>query len=233
MKTGLVSQVSRSLDRASAAARLFVLAGMMLALNGAQAAVDTSAYPYSMDITFSGYTGSTTLTNFPVLVVLTNGLSGFSYSQMESPDNAGDLRFTDEAGTAWLNYEIETWNTFSGSAISAPTELSGSALWLLRTDAGVPTNESGDVTNWVDQSGNGKDAFQEAPLRQPHQKYGLSLGGEPWKSCVWVQVPQLAASTKIVAYWGNLEATPPPGTLNGSTWDSSYVGVWHALGKTD
>ena len=157
MTTGRVSIVSRAWDRVSAALRLSVLAGMVLALNGARAAVDTDSFPYSMGITFSGYTGATALTNFPVLVVLTNGMSGFSYRQMSSPSNAGDLRFTDESGTAWLNYECETWSPFSGAAVSAPTEITGCALWL-RADAGVQTTESGAVTNWVDQSGNGRNA---------------------------------------------------------------------------
>ncbi len=389
MKTRVRSQITRAWKRVSAAVRLSLLAGLMLAVNGAQAAVDTASFPYSMDITFSGYTGSTTLNNFPVLVVLTNGLSGFSYSQMKSPENGGDLRFTDESRTAWLNYEFETWSPFSGSAVSAPTEISGCALWL-RSDVGVQTTEFGAVTNWVDQSGNGRHASQTDPNRQPvysasafngqpavtfdggdaatgdrlsfggipmqtifivnrvaagtidnagiiglgggyndkslrradsrnwrhvgsdgndfsnpagslfavngvntsvaepgvchvlmaqrgggtytydtigagfydnrsfkgdiaevivysralttderirvglylSQKYSLPLGGEPGKSCIWVQVPALSAGSKITAHWGSLDAAQQASTTNGATWSSSYAGVWHALSKT-
>ena len=388
MKTRGASQMSRTWNRVSAAVRLSVLAGMMFALNGAQASVDTASFPYSMEITFSGYTGGSTLADFPVLVVLTNGLPGFSYSQMRSPENGGDLRFTDESGSAWLNYEFETWSAFSGSAVSAPTAISGCALWL-RADAGVLTNEAGAVTNWVDQSGNGKNAEQTNPDQQPiysaaafnglpavtfdggdaatgdrlyfgdipmqtifivnrvaegtidnagiigkgggwndkslrranatnwrhigsdgndfsnpagslfavngvntsvaepgvrhvlmaqrgdgainydtigagywdnrsfkgdmaevivynraltenerirvglylSQKYSLALGGEPGKSCIWVQVPALSASSKIIAYWGSLDAAPQASTTNGATWSSSYAGVWHALSR--
>ena len=67
-----------------------------------------------------------------------------------------------------------------------------------------------------------------------------SLGGtselpyeiERWdtngKSYVWVQVPELAQYSAIVAYWGNPDATnPPPYTTNGSVWSGTFRGVWH------
>ena len=44
------------------------------------------------------------------------------------------------------------------------------------------------------------------------------------ESCVWVKVPTLTATTKIVATWGDPEAT----TSRGSVWrDAGYAGVWH------
>jgi len=375
---------SRKIQTGLGVLRHAVLAGAILfGLNVARATVDTSSYPYSMNITFSGYTGASTLTNFPALVVLTNGLSNFSYLQMESPTNGADLRFTDENRTAWLNYELETWSGFAGSAASAPTNISGCVLWL-RADAGVLTNATGSVTNWVDQSGNGKVAVQTNAVQQPiltasainglpavtfdgaidpngdclvfgdiamqtifivnrvgagtpgnggiigsvgndksirridantwrspgdgndfsnpsgslmavngvnnpiaatavwhvlmaqrgggtytyngigggywanrsfngdiaevivynraltdderirvglylSQKYGLALGGEPGKSYIWVQVPELKANAKIIAYWGNSAASVAASTTNGATWSAGFSGVWHGL----
>ena len=68
---------------------------------------NASAYARSMDVTFSGYSGST-LTNFPVLVKLSTAISGFSYSDFQQ-ENGGDLRFTDASGNV-LPHEIDTWN---------------------------------------------------------------------------------------------------------------------------
>ncbi|MEM7393435.1 MAG: DUF2341 domain-containing protein, partial [Verrucomicrobiota bacterium] len=50
-------------------------------------------------------------------------------------------------------------------------------------------------------------------------------GGE---SLVWVQVPAFSNSNCVFAYWGNPGDTIPPAyTTDGSTWDSSYIAVWH------
>ena len=47
-------------------------------------------------------------------------------------------------------------------------------------------------------------------------------------SFVWVQVPQLASNGCIWAYWGNSAATNMSACItNGSTWDTSFAGVWH------
>ena len=72
----------------------------------------------SMPIAFPGYTNKTeTLTNFPVLVVLSNNMvSGFTFNSFVST-NGWDLRFvTNLLSTNYLNYEIESWNTNPGQA---------------------------------------------------------------------------------------------------------------------
>jgi hypothetical protein len=75
---------------------------------------------YQMKIAYSGYTGrSETLTNFPVLVVLSNnvgGASGFNFNGFVTT-NGYDLRFVSSLADAGsLNYEIESWNTNAGQA---------------------------------------------------------------------------------------------------------------------
>jgi len=61
-------------------------------------------------ITFSGYNNAETLTNFPALVVFSNGMaSGFDYGNFISHSNT-DLRFTDASRTTELNYEVESTN---------------------------------------------------------------------------------------------------------------------------
>ncbi|HEV2454534.1 MAG TPA: DUF2341 domain-containing protein, partial [Verrucomicrobiae bacterium] len=62
-----------------------------------------------MKMTFSGYTNSEALLNFPLLVRLGPTITGFSYSQFISPGNGADLRFAAADGRE-LPYQIDTWN---------------------------------------------------------------------------------------------------------------------------
>ncbi len=91
------------------------------------------AWPHKMQITFTGYSGAA-LTDFPVLVTLTNGMGNgtFDYSQLTSPSGY-DLRFTSADGATLLPYEFDTWNLSGTSCIwvKVPT-LAGSgvaAIW--------------------------------------------------------------------------------------------------------
>gem|GEM_PF-761398 len=67
-------------------------------------------------ITFTNYTRSEVLTNFPVLVVLGTNVPGFSYANFSSP-TAGDLRFKSGDGATDLNFEIERWNPYGQSYV--------------------------------------------------------------------------------------------------------------------
>ncbi|MBR2981640.1 MAG: DUF2341 domain-containing protein, partial [Kiritimatiellae bacterium] len=74
----------------------------------------------TFDITFSGYAGEETLTDFPALVRLnTSTIANFSYDDFLAKDANGvpaDLRFTDAIGTV-LDYEIDTWNAEGESLV--------------------------------------------------------------------------------------------------------------------
>ena len=69
--------------------------------------LDKSAFAKKMDVTFSGYSG-TTLTDFPVLVKLSTAIDGFSYGDFLMADG-GDLRFADSTGKL-IPHEIDTWD---------------------------------------------------------------------------------------------------------------------------
>ncbi|MDD4869525.1 MAG: DUF2341 domain-containing protein, partial [Kiritimatiellae bacterium] len=339
-----------------------------------------SPHKYQMQIRFSGYNRDETLTNFPALVIFSEGINGFSYSQMSSPVG-GDLRFMNSNETVALNYEIEQWDQ-DYDPDPSPTNIAGLMLWL-KADAGIQTNESGCVTSWTDQSGSNVVASQGTADNQPlyvegainglpavrfdgtndqmtwtalpaqtvfvvnrvavgakvyagliglngydvgirrenattwrhagswsynmgdftyqggsafringygittmaennwhivaavkgdgtfnmdaigsyyggrefggdyaeviiynrilslseqnrvgwylAQKYGLTTYyTQPvGQSYVWVQVPEFMANGYIWAYWGGLDTNPPVCTMNGSTWDTGYKGVWH------
>ena len=76
---------------------------------------DPDSFPYKANFTLSGYSGSSTLNQFPVLVTFDSGISGFSYNSFASA-TAGDLRFYAANGEE-LPYEIETWDTTGVSRI--------------------------------------------------------------------------------------------------------------------
>ena len=79
--------------------------------------VDSSAFAKSVAFTCSGYTGSSTLTNFPVAVRLADASpAGFSYADMADSSKGNEIRFADDAGKS-LPYEIENWNPKGASLV--------------------------------------------------------------------------------------------------------------------
>ena len=90
-------------------------------------ALDTTLFAKKSDITVSGYAGSTTLANFPVLVRLAaNSPDGFDYAECAA--DGSDLRFADANGDL-IPHEIDTWNDASGESlvwVSVPS-ISGTA----------------------------------------------------------------------------------------------------------
>ena len=85
---------------------------------------------YSATFTVTGYTGSTPLANFPVLVRLADGSPiGFSYSDCAS--GGADIRFRDAEGNL-IPHEIETWTTSGTSLIwvGLPVMTNGTAFTM-------------------------------------------------------------------------------------------------------
>ncbi len=119
---------------------------------GGKDVVDLSGFKHRMKITFSGYTKSETLTNFPALVVFNKSLAGFDYSQFASV-TGGDLRFVDSKGMAFLNYEIEKWSPDANSCVWVQVpEISGSTdyVWAYWGNAGqsTPPGYTTDGSMW-------------------------------------------------------------------------------------
>jgi autotransporter-associated beta strand protein len=83
-----------------------------------EATATTSGGGYKMRISFTNYNRAETLTNFPALVVLSNGMgnSGFDFGTFRST-NGYDLRFWNADQTTNLNYEIESWDTNASSFV--------------------------------------------------------------------------------------------------------------------
>jgi len=160
-------------------------------------------WTYRMPISFDGYAGSETLTDWPALVRLDTGITGFDYADCSGGDGT-DLRFVSEDFLQLLDYEVDTWDTNDEStvwvripelppggtniwmywgnddllteAIAAPTDVSDCVLWL-RADLGVQTSGT-NVTGWLDQSGNGHDLAQTNATDQPVLENNV-VGGKP------------------------------------------------------
>ncbi len=78
--------------------------------------LDQDAFSSAMKLFISGYTRSTALNSFPLLVNLNSNIPGFSYNQFASPVGS-DLRFTDASGQILCPYEIDNWNTSGTSSV--------------------------------------------------------------------------------------------------------------------
>ena len=104
---------------------------------------------YRMKISFTNYNRTGTLTNFPALVVLSNGMAGttFNFGTFLTT-NGYDLRITDAAETTNLNYEIESWSAGSGAYVwvQVPQFYSNCTIWAKWGDASQ-TNRPAYCTN--------------------------------------------------------------------------------------
>lgn len=89
-----------------------LLALVGLAANSSMAGL-FDGWTYRADLQFAGYGRSETLTNFPALVILSEGtVPGFvaSYAEFSTATNGADLRFASAGGSVELPYEIETFD---------------------------------------------------------------------------------------------------------------------------
>ena len=89
------------------------------------------------EITVSGYSGSTPLANFPVLVRISpERISGFSYADCAA--DGADVAFTDAQGNA-LDREIDTWDTTGESLVwvRVPSLANGAVITMTYGDATV------------------------------------------------------------------------------------------------
>ena len=90
------------------------LGKVAVALAMAFGSVAFGAPIYRSTLTVTGYSGASTLEDFPLLVRISpERIIGFSYAQVESADN---IAFTDTDGNA-LPFEIDTWNPAGESLI--------------------------------------------------------------------------------------------------------------------
>ena len=91
------------------------LAFAALALPAGAAALDASPFGMSVEMAVSGYAGTTTLADFPVLVRLAaDSPAGFDYADCAA--DGSDLRFADAGGNL-IPHEIDTWDATGESLV--------------------------------------------------------------------------------------------------------------------
>ena len=107
-------------------------------------------YEKAIKFTTAGYTGSETLTDFPVLVRISeDSLSGFSYADVDSLD---DLRFADEQGNE-IPCEIERWNPDGESQIWVKLPSMTAATTFMMYYKGQADTEADPTAVWTDYVG--------------------------------------------------------------------------------
>ena len=92
----------------------FIGAVVAVILTGASAMAEVSGYAHRIDFSVTGYKGTETLVNFPLIIKLSETIKGFKYSDFLS--DGADLRFALKDGTV-LQHELESWDT-TGTSVA-------------------------------------------------------------------------------------------------------------------
>ncbi|MBQ6137762.1 MAG: DUF2341 domain-containing protein, partial [Kiritimatiellae bacterium] len=109
--------------------------------------LDIGAFSKKMQVAFTGYAGTETLSDFPVLVKLSTAIPGFSYSDFQLADG-GDLRFADSTGRH-IPHEIDTWDTNGVSTVwvRVPSLTAATKIYACYGCANPPAVAAKDVWN--------------------------------------------------------------------------------------
>ena len=147
-------------------------------------------YAKEFNVKFTGYAGSTTLTNFPALIRLSKARNDFDYSKCKLADG-GDTRFFDANGNL-LPSEVDTWNPDGESLVwvSVPELNKDTVITVRYGNADAPAVTATDVwTNgyvavWHMNAAEGtftqKDSTTTGKNISPHASYrnGILCGVE-------------------------------------------------------
>ena len=110
-----------------------------------------ATYDKELEITVNGVPEGVTLTDFPLLVRLSeSGISGFNYEDFKGTDGS-DLRFETADGTG-LAYDVDTWNENGESLVwvKVPTLAKGDTLVMrYGSDAPDTNNPTAVWANYV------------------------------------------------------------------------------------
>ena len=161
---------------------LLILLAILAAHMANAEELDPALFTYKSTVTVSGYTGSSTLTDFPVLVKLADGApTGFNYDDCAS--DGSDLRFADADGNL-IPHEIESWTTDGTSYI-----------WVK-----VPSLVGKTTTFTAYFGKNGASALPEVDAANVWSKYAVVVhGGSSLTNAVGNGLSVAAGSTAVTA----------------------------------
>ena len=100
-------------------------------------------------ITVSGYSGSTTLTDFPVLVRISpDKIDGFSYAACK--DGGADIAFTSADGNTVYDHEIDTWDPSGESTVwvRVPSLAGNTTTFLMSWGDSAATTSTSTPKTW-------------------------------------------------------------------------------------
>ena len=105
-------------------------------------------FAYRATFTVTGYTGTEILTNFPVLVCLTNN-SPRAFKYADCAAGGADIRFADAKGRL-ISHEVETWDTAGESLIwvGLPIATNGTTFTMYYHSDAPGVSSTDDV--WTD-----------------------------------------------------------------------------------
>jgi len=110
--------------------------------------VQTDCFSRSITFTASGYTGESTLADFPVAVRLSaNSPEGFSYSDMADPSTGSELRFADSSGKS-LDYDVEQWDMNGVSLVWVKVPALSKTAAFTMYYGGTPSDEVKTIRTW-------------------------------------------------------------------------------------
>ena len=180
----------------------------------AQAGVG-DGYEHAMQIAFTGYTNEVALTNFPALIVLSEGTAGFSYGDMHSTN--ADLRFAYGDGTE-LSYEIDQWKPASQSFVwvKLPLLASNTVITCFWSQAGITIpSYSLDGSTWsegfVSVHHFGTNAYP-------------ALAPDYYNDDVWVLDSVANNGGGDHGYWGYTYGNGPGGYMDLTDWMPGKIG---------
>ena len=199
-----------------------LFAGAAINLN----AIKPDGFARGVVFTVDGYTGSSTLSQVPVLVRLSTDIENFDYGDIML-SGGGDIRFVAADGTA-LPHEIDTWNAFGESLVwvTLPSLESGTEFAMFyRASANDAAAVSGGNA-WADFAGvwHLNDSGSGAVAVADSSGNGLNAVGSDTSSSV--------ASGKIGGSWrtGNDREKKVPLLVNVSS-DATKKAVIQSLGS--
>ena len=164
------------------------------------AAVALENFTKKFTVTVSGYNGSETFADFPMLVRLSTAISGFSYDDFVQSDYS-DLAFFDASGNP-LAFDVDTWNTAGESLVwvKVPSFAAGTTVTVAYS--GLVRNDVHQAATWsayrgiwhLNESGNGAQAIADATAN--------AMTGTSHSATAYVPAGQLGGSRRMATNRG-------------------------------